>query len=323
MNPLVSVIVVSFNSSPFIIETLESILKQTWNDLELIITDDCSRDNTIEIARRWLDANSHRFRRSEVITSSVNTGVTANANRGLYASTGEWIKFLGADDTLKPKCIEENMVWIAGHTDARGLFSYVELYAGTFESENLIRTIPGDPFSEQSIMSPERDAGSQYRMLLVSDRIHYSPSVFLHRSTILSLGGFDERFKMQEDYPLWLKMTKNGYRLHFMEKVTVNYRQHVNAINNTGISYLINPNYFNSEKFRRIYTYPFMPLHLRLDQRFQYYTSLPFKNSLLNKNKTHYRFLLNILSVYLNPFRYFIWVRKKLNKNLIDNEFYA
>lgn len=320
--PLVSVIISTYNSSQFVIETLESVSKQTWQNLELIITDDCSEDNTVEICRNWIDKNSERFYNSEILTYNINTGISANANRGLKVANGYWIKFLGADDTLKSNCIEDNMTWIASHPLVKVLFSYIEVYMDTFEPRNLLETIPLDPFNYKGIMASGRSADSQYKMLLLSDRITFSPSVILHRETLISLGGFDERFKLLEDHPLWLNLTKRGYKLYFMNKVTVNYRRHSKAINNTGIPYLINPNYFKQKEFLKIKTYPYLPPDIRLNQQFKWYASQVFRCVWLNRENSPNRILKALLLVYLNPFRYYIFFKKRLVKNLKDNEFY-
>ena len=321
MSSLVSVIIVAYNSSRFIKETLESVLKQTWKEIELIITDDCSGDDTIEICRNWLKKNKNRFFRVEIISSKKNSGVPANANRGLQAATGDWIKFLGADDTLLPDCISYNMQNINKNPGIRVLLSKVNVYQDSFQEKNFVLTTPGE-ITQDSIIWPARTAESQYRMLLLFDRIHFSPSEFLHRETILSVGGFDERFRLLEDYPLWLNLTKNGHKLYFMDKVTVNYRRHSKSIYNTGNRCLIKPNYFNEKDFRKIYIYPNMPVDIRLNTRFYWYVSQVFRCKWLNRNTAPNRFLLAILTVYLNPFRYFIWIRKRLNKNLENNEFY-
>lgn len=319
---LVSVIVSSFNSSEFIIETLESIFKQTWKEIELIITDDCSGDDTIEVCRLWAEKNRLRFINFEILTSKVNTGVSVNANRGLSVANGDWVKFIGADDTLKENCVEENMLFITSNPEVKVLFSRVDIYINNFCPDSLIRTSREDVSDPKGIMTSGRSAYSQYRMLLMSDRLNYTPSVFLHRETLLSVGGFDERFRILEDYPLWLNLTKNGHKLFFMDRVTVNYRQHSKAINNTGKDYLINPNYFKSEKFRKVYTYPFLPADIRLNQRFCWFASQIFRLDHLNKESKFNKFLLSILTVYLNPMRYVIWQKKRFNKHLMNNEFY-
>jgi alpha-1,3-rhamnosyltransferase len=322
MSSLVSVIITTYNSSPFLIETLDSVSKQTWKELELIVTDDCSGDVSVEICRKWLDKNGQRFVRVEIITSPKNSGVPASANRGLRAAKGNWIKFLGADDTLEPRCIEDNMEWITLHPEVKVLFSRIKIFKDTFKTQNLLETTPNIPYDSNGILSPSKSALSQYKMLLLSDRIHFTPSVFLNREVLVSLGGFDEEFKMFEDYPLWLNLTKKGYKLYFMDRVTVNYRRHSRAINNTYINCLIKPNYFRSEGFRKAYTYPYLPADIRLYQRFNWYVSQIFRFKWLNRNKQPNKMLFNIFINYLNPLRYYIYLKKQLVKNLKNNEFY-
>jgi glycosyltransferase involved in cell wall biosynthesis len=322
MSSLVSIIVVTYNSSPFVVETLGSILEQTWKELELIITDDCSQDNTVEVCCKWLSENRQRFVSSEMLTYDKNTGVPANANRGLNAAKGDWMIFLAGDDTLRPDCIKDNMSWIVCHPDVRVLFSRVGVYRNAIEPQNLIKTIPDVPYNPKGILASDRSAESQYKMLLICDRIHFTPSAFLHRETLRAIGGYDERFKLLEDHPLWLNLTKKGYKLYFLDKVTVNYRRHLKAINNTGISYLINPNYFKLEDFRKVYTYPYLPVDIWLNQRFYWYASQIFRCHWLNKDKKPNRFLFAILTSYLNPFKYNIYLKKHLVKNPKDKEFY-
>ena len=323
MNSVVSVIVVTYNSSRFVEETLESVSKQTWKELELIITDDCSEDNTVEVCLKWINENRDRFLRTEVLESEINTGVPANANRGLYAAKGDWIAFIAGDDTFKPNHIQDNMDYIASRQDIKVLLSRIEVYQDSFEPENLIKITPIDAYNPTSIMAPGRSADSQYRMLLRYDRIHYTPSLFINRETLISIGAYDERFRMLEDYPLWLNLTKNGHRLYFMDKVTVRYRRHLKAINNTVYEKLIEDNYFNEEKFRKIYTYPNMPADIRLNERFTWYVLQIFRLHWLNRNTKSRKFLLALLSTYLNPFSYYVWIKKKLNKGLRSNELYA
>lgn len=66
--PLVSVSVITYNSAKTVIETLDSIKAQTYQNIELIVSDDCSTDNTVEICRDWLTKNEKRFVRMELIT---------------------------------------------------------------------------------------------------------------------------------------------------------------------------------------------------------------------------------------------------------------
>ena len=312
MSKPVTVIISTFNSSGFIYETLQSVYNQTWKEIELIITDDCSSDNTINLSEEWINLNRNRFHSCHILTSVRNTGVSGNANRGLMAAKAEWIKFLGADDTLKPNCIEDNMKWISQHQDIQVLFSGVDLYKNIFKEENLIKRIMGNLSNPGFILSSNHTADIQYKMLLLSDRIHFSPSLFIRRQTLLSIGGFDERFRFLEDYPLWLNLTRKGVKMFFMEISTVNYRQHSLALNNTEKRNIVNPNYFKQEKFRKLYVYPNLPWDIRFDRRYVWYAQQIFRIRLFGKNSAFNKFLHLLLTVYLNPFKYFLSLKKHI-----------
>ena len=86
--PLVSVFVVSYNAADYICETLESIKAQTYQNIELIVSDDHSSDQTVELANEWIESNKERFVRTELITVDHNTGVSANYNRAIRACRG-------------------------------------------------------------------------------------------------------------------------------------------------------------------------------------------------------------------------------------------
>ena len=321
MNTLVSVIAVTYNSSKFIEETLNSIKAQSWCKLELIITDDCSQDNTVEICQSWLAENREHFVRTKMITVPVNTGIAANCNRGLQVAKGEWIHYCAGDDAFLPDCISDNMEFVANHPEVKILFSFVRLYIDTFEEKNFLRIIPGQ--YPTNIISEILSAEDQYKLLLLSDRITFTPSSFIHRETQLRVGGLNEKVKLQEDYPLWLSLTKAGYKLHFMEKETVKYRQHDKSTNNMAIDYLIRPNYFRTEDFRREYIYPNLPWDIRWERRLEWYGSQVFRLDMLNRNKKLNRILLACLTTWINPFKYYIYLKKRLVKNLRDKEFYS
>ena len=103
-NPLVSIIVITYNSSKYVLETLESAKAQTYQNIELIVSDDCSTDNTVEICHNWIEQNKERFVRTELITVEKNTGIAPNCNRGVKAAKGEWVKLIAGDDVLHQNC---------------------------------------------------------------------------------------------------------------------------------------------------------------------------------------------------------------------------
>jgi hypothetical protein len=124
-----------------------------------------------------------------------------------------------------------------------------------------------------------------------------------------------------EDYPLWLNITKSGHKLYFMDKVTVNYRRHPNAINNTGALFIVNPNYFRTESFRRLYTYPFLPPLVRSEQKFRWTVTQIFRINGLNRSNWFNRAVHKLLTVYLNPSRIIMSLQKRLDISVSDNDY--
>jgi glycosyltransferase involved in cell wall biosynthesis len=102
-SPLVSICIPSYNSGEFIKQTLDSVLAQTYTNIEVIVTDDVSKDDTVQIARSINDV------RLKVFVNEKNLGVVENWNRSIELAKGEYIKIMGGDDLLDPKCIEEQL----------------------------------------------------------------------------------------------------------------------------------------------------------------------------------------------------------------------
>ena len=232
-NLLVSVLVVTFNSGTTIIETLESIKRQTYKNIELIITDDGSVDNTINLCKQWLDSNGIFFKNQQLITASANTGIPANCNRGLKAANGVWIKLIAGDDTLKDTCIQINMDYVALNNEIEILQTEADLYIETFVKTNFRNTLPVD-FKEFFELS---NGEMQYKFLKNVGYAICSPSIFIKKSTVEKAGGFDERYRFMEDLPLWLKLTKMNIKFFYLPISTVNYRSHDKSVARNGKKY--------------------------------------------------------------------------------------
>lgn len=217
--PLVSCTVLSYNSAGTIEETLDSVKNQTYSNLELIISDDCSTDSTVEIAKAWLENNKGRFARVVLLTTSKNTGVCENCNRALAACHGEWQKGIAADDILLPNCIENFVDFVKENKDAMWVSSYIRSYNETFEENNLIG-------SKQCSFRPLYDMNVEQQLKKLAQRNMINAcSLFYNTNTKKEVGGYDSTYGF-EDYPLYLKLLENGNKCFFLEKETVAYRIH-------------------------------------------------------------------------------------------------
>lgn len=101
--PLISVCIPAYKNADFIGATIESVLGQTYRNLEIIITDDRSPDDTVSVAKRFPDPRIRLFE------NETNLGVGGNWNRALSCATGKYIKLMGADDLIYPECIQRQV----------------------------------------------------------------------------------------------------------------------------------------------------------------------------------------------------------------------
>ena len=224
---LVSCAVLTYNSASTVLETLDSIKEQTYRNIELIISDDCSKDNTVDICREWLDKNEGRFVRTELLLVKKNTGVSDNINRALFSSHGKWLKCIAADDVMFPDCIESFMEYVSEHKEAKWVSSYVRTYNETFDEHNCIAR---NVVSVRSFF--DLDAEGQLKKIATWNMIQ-APSLFFLRSMKIELGGYDNSYSF-EDYPFFLKVLEHGYKCYFMDKETVGYRIHESISHSAG-----------------------------------------------------------------------------------------
>jgi glycosyltransferase involved in cell wall biosynthesis len=103
---IVSVVIPTFNSSEHIRQAIESAVGQTYGEIEIVVVDDGSTDNTLELARNYLERSSRRW---QLLSLGQNKGPSAARNVGYRASSGSWIQFLDSDDVLMPGKIEAEM----------------------------------------------------------------------------------------------------------------------------------------------------------------------------------------------------------------------
>lgn len=300
LNALVTVGIATFNSSNYIIETLESVKNQTYNHIELVVSDDCSKDNTIDVINIWLNTenNRSRFANVNVLVVKSNTGVSANCNRIFNAATGIYLKLLAGDDILLPNCILDNLNFIESNPLAKIVFSQVGIFNDIYVPNEFTEIKPESV--PLNLMDPNFDSKKQHQILLDCDRITYTPSVFFHRQTILDVGGFDESIRMIEDYPMWLKLTSSGIHLDYFNKLTVGYRRHSEALNFKHKNVLFQPSFDTIFKIRTKYVFPHLSLFQQLSERYENRIVRFFSNHGFNNKSYKFQFIL--LSRYLNIF---------------------
>ncbi|WP_300598774.1 glycosyltransferase [Niabella sp.] len=218
--PLISIVVITYNSAQYVLETLDSIKKQTYRNVELVISDDASKDNTVAICSDWLKSNSRFFQRVELLTVSENTGVTANCNRGFNRSSGDWIKFIAGDDILLDACLE---VSYKQAMECNSDLVCSKLVYFNSEREWRDQSNANEFFN---LLSPNRKLKVYCRYSFFTN----TPSWLIKREVLAKQNGFDESYKMLEDQVFFLSLLRNKYSIKFLDDFTVKYRLHGDSV---------------------------------------------------------------------------------------------
>lgn len=289
---------ITYNSSKYVVETLNSIKSQTYSNIELVISDDCSADDTVEACRLWLDKdeNKGRFQRSEIVTAVKNTGTPSNCNRGIRAAQGEWLKLIAGDDILMEDCVKDNLLFTEANPGIQIVQSECEVFRNTFAPENYIRRsdLKTNPIYKEGI-----NAREQFQILLKRNCV-LAAAIFIKKAVLDEAGGYDENFHYIEDHTMWLKLTKDDYKIGFLNKATVKYRLSESSVTKGGKPYT--PEKYAREflslmrKYKDEITYP----------RLLYYSSLIGIRSIivlnqwrLNTNSLFSKFLFKTAYFFL------------------------
>lgn len=224
--PLVSVIVITYNSEKFVLETLDSIYVQSYPNIELIITDDFSSDNTVQICKTWLDEHSERFVNSKLVTVEKNSGISPNCNRGVAASNGQWIKIIAGDDCLERNTIEAYVQHIAKNPEITCLYSNVCEYDDVFDV-NYKRPLRN--MKDHRINYPGIIAQEQFSYLLRENPV-WAAAIITRKDVLDKIGWFNEKYAFFEDRPMLLALTKAGHKIHYLDIVGAKYRRHSESV---------------------------------------------------------------------------------------------
>lgn len=261
--PLVSICVITYNSSETVIETLESIYNQTYRNIELIVSDDCSSDNTVEIVKNWLDEKRSRFQAAEIITVEKNTGVTGNVNRAVKKANGKYVKDIAGDDILLNDYAEKCVSYLEKNPETDVLFTDVKFFSTDNSKVHENSIIDYDFF--------KKNATEQFSQIIKTGiPCIPTPSSIYTKKILEKLDYFDENIPMWEDGPIYFKLAKNNVKLYFLDTVGVLNRVRKDSLSN-GAPYSHRK---SSALYYKLYVYPYdkknYPIKAQL-RRFKYF----------------------------------------------------
>jgi len=217
--PLVSVIMPCYNGARFIAESIESVLAQTHENLELIVVDDGSTDDSMEIVRGF----GGRVR-SEALPQ--NQGVNFARNRGVELARGDFVQFLDSDDLLRPEKVGRSLAVFDDGVDV--VFTGVESFGVAAPSQalpdapgwyRLVRRLLGSAL-------PPPDFDPEFPLDFFVRQGAQTAQLLHRRGHYLAAGGFDRGLFEQDDYEFHFRLALHGSRFRHLPEPLVRYRQH-------------------------------------------------------------------------------------------------
>lgn len=200
--PRVSIITPTYNRAGFIAEAVESVLAQTMPDWELLIVDDGSTDNTLEALVSYGKDSRIQY------MYQTNQGQGAARNAALAKANGEFIGFLDSDDIWMPDKLERQIACFEDHPD-------VHIVHGD-------ETIMDEGGREVSRINMSRYSGRITPQLLADNSVSITTAL-VRRECFVTLGHFDTRYEVADDYELWLRFSAR-YRFHYDPRLVAGYR---------------------------------------------------------------------------------------------------
>lgn len=207
-NPKVSVLIPSFNYANFLPEAIESVLSQTYQDFEIIVVDNSSTDNTVEVVNSYIKKDS----RIKLYVNEENIGMFRNYNQALTYANGEYIKFLNADDKFKPTILEKFTNILENNKNV----SIVTSKRRRFEDDNDVLDSGFSGIPDRKLILKE-----------VFKRGNFigEPTSVMFRKKDLNVGTFNIDLKMTADFDMWVKLIEIG-DIYFVDEVLSYFRIH-------------------------------------------------------------------------------------------------
>jgi glycosyltransferase involved in cell wall biosynthesis len=201
--PVVSVVIPSYNAARYLAAAVDSALNQSFRDVEVIVVDDGSTDDTAAVMSRF--ASPVQYLHQE------NRGVAEARNQGIKASRGRYVAFLDADDTWTPEKLYRQVAALAGALGQRACYSAY--------------TVCSDALEPLAVQRSRRYGSTLEDLLLRGNVIGNICTVLCDRALFAEVGGFDPDLSQCADWDMWIRLATLT-EFVYLDEPLVNYRQH-------------------------------------------------------------------------------------------------
>jgi len=203
--PRISVIMGVYNGELYLKSAIDSILKQTFEDFELIICDDGSSDQSIEIIKKYMLQD----KRIKLIINTENLGLAASLNKCLWEAQGEFIARMDSDDISVPNRFQKQISYLDHHKEISILGGGAKL------------------FDENGVYGSKNNIVEYNNINVFKNNYFIHPTVIIRKDALLDVKGYTvaEFTYRTEDYDLWCKLCEKGYQGRNLNDYLLYYRQ--------------------------------------------------------------------------------------------------
>jgi len=210
--PKVSVVIPSYNHAKFVRETIESVLSQSFQDLEVVVTDDYSSDATAQAVRAIADS------RVSFAALSRNSGVCVAVNTSIQRSTGEYVAMLSSDDQFLPGKLEQQVKLLDANADVGAVFGYPIFIDASG------RKLPDDATFYGGVFRVNNRPREQWlRHLFLHGNMLCSSTALVRRKCYDHIGLFNPALAQVPDLEMWVRLLKH-YQIHVIEEPVAAFR---------------------------------------------------------------------------------------------------
>jgi glycosyltransferase involved in cell wall biosynthesis len=209
-NKLVTVGIALYNHEKYIIKSLESIVKQTYKNIELLVIDDGSPDNSFKVAKEYLD--NQNYNKNYKIITRANKGMCNTLNEIAQQANGKYISFIGSDDYWMLNKIEDQVEFLESNPDLALVHS------------NSIKVDENDIEIGFLDYSKKKNSGDVFESIIYGQGGINTPSHLYRTNIYKQIGYYDTTLKF-EDTDFWLRLTKVN-KIGFINKLHTFYRWH-------------------------------------------------------------------------------------------------
>ena len=194
----VSVVITVYNYALYIDACLNSVLSSTFKDIEIIIVNDCSTDDSLALSQAFFACGVP----ITIIDKKTNTGVAHSRNLGILQGRGDYVFILDIDNEIYPRCLEEHLMAMQSNSALIACYAVIDMYdeAGVFCGQN-----SNQPFDFKKLYNGN----------------YIDTMAMFNRQKLIAVGAYDERLLERgtgyEDYELWLRIGRQGKSVGFIE----------------------------------------------------------------------------------------------------------